>query len=210
MKINKSSGTRVANAIENKTKMTVSQKVSSASFNKTEFGRIVAITNGSYTVLIKGKEYPNIMAYESVGELKIGDAVDLLIPNNRFLNIRIIGKIGEAKQSILNNLITMQSQVLWKGHWDLFLVNSISMISSFKDYTFIEVVFEVGGNTQIVQKFGLNTEGEPSFGLFSVGTSTYWAYIIPDMANGLGFTKGATSTLTEGVFVVKQIIGINQ
>lgn len=209
MKINKSSGTRVANAIENKTKMTISQKVSSASFNKTEFGRIVAITNGSYTVLIKGKEYPNIMAYESVGELKIGDAVDLLIPNNRFLNIRIIGKIGLIEQLNSNSLTTMQSKVLWTGYWDLSQVNSITMLASINNYTFIEVVFEINENNQIVQKFGLNTESSPVFGLFSVGNNTYWANIIPN-SNGLGFTKGTTSTLAEGDFVVKQIIGINQ
>lgn len=210
MLINRNSGMKIAEAIQSKTDIAISQKLNQANFNKIEFGRITAKEGNVYTISIRDKEYTNILAYSHIQDLNVGDVVDLLVPNNRFLNLRIIGKLSlpQYQNHPVPTSTPIEKQVLWSGYWDVSRVNSLELINSVNSYPFIEIVFDVNGTTQYVQKFGTKTESSMVFTIFAGGPNNYWANIVP-LSSGESFTLGTTSSLQEGDLVIKQIIGIN-
>ena len=70
----------------------VDTKIRVAEFDRTEIGVVVNINpDDSYDVKVEGVEYTNIPS--RIGNIKHNDIVDILIPKNKYSNMRIVGKI---------------------------------------------------------------------------------------------------------------------
>lgn len=69
------------------------RQIEIAPYARIENGLIKAVTLDGYTVEINEKLYPNVLALNSVS-LSVNNTVKVMIPNNQYSNMFILGKIG--------------------------------------------------------------------------------------------------------------------
>lgn len=84
-------GQKVAQQLDRRIQNIAKEAYADTPKNSMKFGRVTAVDGAFCTLSIDRKEYPNVPLYRSVGELKVGDVVDCVIPNGNFSNIRVIG-----------------------------------------------------------------------------------------------------------------------
>lgn len=69
------------------------RQIEIAPYTRIENGLIKAVTLDGYTVEINEKLYPNVLVLNSVS-LSVNNTVKVMIPNNQYSNMFILGKIG--------------------------------------------------------------------------------------------------------------------
>ena len=69
------------------------KQMDDAPYTTVEVGLIKNKTVDGYTVDIHGQQYTNVLALNSVS-LVTNDTVAILIPNNQYSNMFILGKLG--------------------------------------------------------------------------------------------------------------------
>ena len=82
-KLDSISGKKVAEAINTAISNAVHQVFEKTPYDKQRDGKIIAINNGILTVEIDKKIYTNVPVLRNAGELRIGDIVKCIIPNNQ-------------------------------------------------------------------------------------------------------------------------------
>lgn len=107
--LDRTSGMKVAEAIEKRINLIAKDLYNNAPDNKTAFGVVLDSKDGLFTIKINNKTYPKVQALRNVGEIKKGEKVFCIIPNNNFSDITIIGVADETLNSGFVNLIGNQN-----------------------------------------------------------------------------------------------------
>ena len=90
-KLDSQSGKKIASAINTAILNAAQELVDQMPRDQQRDGRITAINNGVLTVEINKKIYSNVTVLRNAGELRIGDVVKCIIPNNQTSQMYAIG-----------------------------------------------------------------------------------------------------------------------
>lgn len=93
MYLDENSGRMIREAIEKRINNEIERLSSSLSFNKLKRGIIQEINVNGYTIKIENSIYRNIKILEQNKEIKVGDVVEVIIPNNQYSQMFILGKL---------------------------------------------------------------------------------------------------------------------
>lgn len=88
---NSESGRKVAEAIDRRVMNVAKNIYENSPNNKTKFGTVLSSNAGLFSVKIDNVTYTNITALRNVGDIKRGEVVVCLIPNNQYSNMIILG-----------------------------------------------------------------------------------------------------------------------
>ena len=89
--LNHTTGTRVADAIDNRIINVAKQVYDNSPNDKMRYGTVVSKDAGVFSVKINNTTYSNIKALRNVGDIAVGEVVHCLVPNNNFSDMVIIG-----------------------------------------------------------------------------------------------------------------------
>lgn len=99
MELNGKTGEMIRLAIERKIENEIKRLNNNLSFNKLERGIIEEININGYAIKINNILYRGIKAVSQNTSINVGDVVIVLIPNNQYTQMFILGKIN----NVLNN-----------------------------------------------------------------------------------------------------------
>lgn len=91
MNFDSNSGKEVADALDKRITSIAKQVWNKNPSCRWVQGIVISTLNGKYTIKINNATYTNVKAYSHISTINVGDVVDLLIPNNNWSLIRIIG-----------------------------------------------------------------------------------------------------------------------
>lgn len=89
--LDRNSAKEIVSAINSRIDLVSNEVFKNSPYNKTKFGRVVSSNAGVFTLEIDRREYTGITALRNVGEIKIGENVVVIVPNNNMSDAIIIG-----------------------------------------------------------------------------------------------------------------------
>ena len=92
-KLDSVSGKKVAEAISRAISNAVNQVFEQTPRDRQRDGKVIAVSDGILEVEIDRKRYPNVPILRNAGELRIGDIVKCIIPNNQTSQMYAIGVV---------------------------------------------------------------------------------------------------------------------
>lgn len=93
-KLDYDSGEDIANAIDKRIERVAKEIYQNSPYNKIKYGIVKNVTDKTYTVQINGENY-DVYALKNVGTINVNDSVVLIIPDNNFTQMFILGIIDE-------------------------------------------------------------------------------------------------------------------
>lgn len=99
-KLDFDTGSRVANTIDKRIITVVNQMLKTSTLNRTVYGKITSVAESLFSVKINNITYDNVCALKNVGEIKVGDRVMCLVPNNQFNDLTIIGVVDGTLENL--------------------------------------------------------------------------------------------------------------
>lgn len=103
-KLDFDTGSRVANTIDKRIITVVNQMLKTSTLNRTVYGRVTSASDTFFSVKINNTIYDNVCALKNVGEIKVGDRVMCLVPNNQFNDLTIIGVVDGTIENLDNKI----------------------------------------------------------------------------------------------------------
>ena len=103
-KLDFDTGSRVANTIDKRIITVVNQMLKTSTLNRTVYGRVTSTSDTFFSVKINNTIYDNVCALKNVGEIKVGDRVMCLVPNNQFNDLTIIGVVDGTIENLDNKI----------------------------------------------------------------------------------------------------------
>lgn len=90
MNLDFESGSEIATAIDNRIIQLAKYVFRQSPYNKIKYGIVEKIDGKKYTVMIDNKQY-TMNALKNIGTINLTDKVVVMIPNNEYSNMFIIG-----------------------------------------------------------------------------------------------------------------------